>query len=133
MDKQPSSVVVETRVSIQTLATLHKYFEERGLPIGNRSEIIRTALDIYSNLLTTKDPTFIFTGVHDAYNYLLSKGIHFGQRGSKSHKSVIQALQAESLEMMDNIDNININKDDFNKAVDILNAVSEERTKQDND
>ena len=32
-----------------------------------------------------------------------------------------------------NIDNININKDDFNKAVDRLNAVSEERTKQDND
>ena len=135
----PSTVVVETRVKIEIQATLHKYFATRGLTITNRSELIRTSLDLYANLLVSKDFISPFTSAHESYNYLLSQGIHFGQRNSKANKSIIKTLQAESLELMAQDDTESLpalDKDKYNEALDVLSksdALSNKRTKQDND
>ena len=136
-----SKVVVETRVSVIHLAVAHKFISDRGLTVSNRSELIRTILDIFVGGLLSKQLVKDIDTVHEAHNYLLSKGIRFSQ-GSKGLNSIMKSLQEESLGFitegfnMHNNEDSGIDQDEFDKAMDILNeslAVSKDRTKQGNE
>tara|TARA_R110000824_G_scaffold77767_3_gene196561 strand:+ start:440 stop:838 length:399 start_codon:yes stop_codon:yes gene_type:complete len=130
VEQHPNSVVIETRVDIRELASIHKYFTNRGLVITSRSDLLRTIVNVYNGTVCNDNPELNFETVHNAYTYLMSHGLPFGQRGTKGRAKVIRALQAESIqeqavdEQMSNVD-----KDKFDEAVKMiqnLDAMSDE-------
>ena len=134
--ERPSSVVIETRVDIRKLAAIHQYFTSRGLIITSRSDLLRTVIDVYSGNLLSNTVVKGFDTLTDAYKYLMSQGLPFGQQGTKGRESVIRALQNESLmdtDMGEEIAGENIDESKYNDALKMLedaDAVSEKRTKQ---
>ena len=97
VEQHPNSVVIETRVDIRELAGVHKYFTNRGLVITSRSDLLRTIVNVYAGIVKSNNTDLDFKTVHEAYTYLMSHGLPFGQRGTKGRNKVIRALQNESL------------------------------------
>ena len=117
--EQPSSVVLETRTDIRKLATIHRYFASRGLTITSRSDLLRTLIDVYHGNLLNASKSNEFDSIHDAYNYLMSQGLPFGQLGVKRRGKIIQALQNEALAEV-NLASEDLDEDNYNEAIQML-------------
>jgi hypothetical protein len=98
-----AGTVIETRVDIRDLATIHKYFIKKGLTITNRSELVRTVIEVYKDLIVSSLSGNIkrFESQADAFNHLAQFGITF-KRNSKGHRNIIKMLQEEAVESFNN-------------------------------
>ena len=117
--EQPSSVVLETRTDIRKLATIHRYFASRGLTITSRSDLLRTLIDVYHGNLLNTSKANEFESIHEAYNYLMSQGIPFGQLGVKGRGKILKALQNEALSEV-NLGSDDIDPEKFKDAMKML-------------
>ena len=80
------SINTETRIDIQALATLAKYYiEEKGTSPGNRASIIRTALEDYTRLLVANNNAIPIKDNEQALEYL--KRMNIMQKSRKASKN----------------------------------------------
>lgn len=90
-------IIIETRIQLQTLAKLARYYLSHHRIVRSRSHLIRTALEEYVELL---DPSSLTPT--EALSILGELGLTNNKR---TRLSIMQDLQKESLEL----DNIPIN------------------------
>ena len=121
-----TSTVVESRLDICKLATIHKYFLSRDLNINNRSLLIRTIIEVYEGIITSSPSTDIkpFESNSEAFLYLSKHGITFKQ-GSKGHRDIIKALQDESLMEFEH-STITVDGEKVEDAMDMLRGDKDE-------
>lgn len=122
-----TSTVIESRLDICKLATIHKYFLSKDLFISNRSLLIRTIVEIYEGIITSSSATSIepFESPSEAFLYLSKHGITFKQ-GSKGHKDIIKALQNEVLSEF-KVDPLSgVNSEKMEDAMNILKSDKKE-------
>ncbi len=126
-----SKVVVESRIDITHLATIHKYFSSRGYNLRDRSSLIRTVINVYASIVGSYKNVEVFESESDAIEYLHSQGIVFKQ-GTRSGKSIIRALQEEAIKNFEGandtiIDMAGVDKDKFDEAMEILREDIDEK------
>lgn len=126
-----SKVVVESRIDITHLATIHKYFSSRGYTLRDRSSLIRTVINVYASIVGSYKNVEVFESESDAIEYLHNQGIVFKQ-GTRSGKSIIRALQEEAIKNFEGandtiIDMAGVDKDKFDEAMEILREDVDEK------
>ena len=96
--KVESSVPVQSRISIVTLAELEMYWASQGIKINSMSQLISWSLDILRELLYSngKLPKAIDL-VADAHNHLSELGLYQQGLKKRSMKKIANAMAFESL------------------------------------
>ena len=94
--KQESSIPVEGRVSIITLAEMDMYFASKGITVPNRSQLVAWTIQLMRDTLLANGtlPLEVKT-VAEGYNYLISRGLW--NPHSRGMKKVMNALAMENL------------------------------------
>ena len=122
-----TSTVIESRLDICKLATIHKYLLTKGLNINNRSLLVRTVIEIYEGLITSSSSANItpFESNSEAFAYLSRHGITFKQ-GSKGHRDIMKSLQDDSINDFELNTVSGVDKDKMDSALDILKTIDNE-------
>lgn len=96
--KQESSLPVQSRVSIVTLAELEKYWSNEGYQITNMSQLISWSLSLLREVLRANDKLqFDVMSVTEANRHLLSKGLYQKSMAKRGFKKRATALSFENL------------------------------------
>ena len=95
MEIRKKELVTTVRFSLQTAALLVRGFEQEGLSVQTKSEIISTSLETLARMIVKKYPELASKGVEEAEEFLRVRGL-LGKGPSK--KKVFESLQLESLQ-----------------------------------
>lgn len=117
MDKK-KTFVVEARVDARTIASLIIYFNRKLGMNFNRSEMVRTGLEIYVDLLIKNGKLTPVTSNYDALHIIQDAGYNIGKVGVKNNMLLAKEMQKESL-IADGLDPSYINDIDTIKDSDI--------------
>ena len=98
--KVESSIPVQGRISIVTLAELELYWRSEGVEIKSMSQLLAWSMGVLREVLVAngKLPRVIET-VSEAHQYLLSIGIYQPGMRKKGVKKISNALAFESMRM----------------------------------
>lgn len=96
--KEVKTAVIEARTDIRILFTLDEFFIQQGVVVQTRSELVRSALELLCNYLTTqrKAPHYTTRAFHEARNGLLRFGSM--NRGGQNQATLTAAMAREELE-----------------------------------
>ena len=96
--KQESSIPVQSRVSILTLAELEMYWDSQGYVVTTMSQLVSWSLDVLREALVANNklPQQI-TSVADANNHLIERGLYQKSVRGRGRKKIGQAISFENL------------------------------------
>ena len=128
----PKTAVYNVRLDIRAIATLHKYYTQKGIEFKSVSSLTRRVIETQANLLTSELGAQTFGSVEAAVSYLESCGLMGALKRGRS--SIVQELQAETI-IKDGLDpgylkrknTRTINPDQYEAARSILDKKDEER------
>jgi hypothetical protein len=95
--KQESSIPVQSRVSIVTLAELDKYWESEGYPPRTMSQLIAWSIETFATALKNSGKIEGIESVADAHNYLIGRRLYQNTMLRRGAPKINFALQTESL------------------------------------
>lgn len=96
--KKESSVPVQGRISIVSLAELDRYWQEIGHNIRTMSQLLSWSIDLLCEVLRANGmlPTE-FTSVADAHRYLLQRGLYQRSTEKRAFDKIGAAIRFENL------------------------------------
>ena len=95
--KQESSIPVQYRVSIVTLAGLAKYWESQGENIRTISQLSAWSMYLLSEILSSNGLYGEEMGVAEARNYLMQKGLYQKSSNDRSRMKIVNAIRFEGM------------------------------------
>lgn len=103
LDNKKKTFVVEARVDARTIASLIVYFNKKLGMKFNRSEMVRTGLEVYVDLLIKNGKLTPITSNYDALHIIQNAGYNIGKVGIKNNMLLSKEMQKESL-ILDGLD-----------------------------
>lgn len=99
-----SSVPVQSRVSVVTLAELEMYWGSKGVSIATMSQLLCWSIDMLRNILASNNQLpQVVESVAEAHNYLDKIGLYQPSMRERSMKKIANAIGFENLRL-DGID-----------------------------
>lgn len=96
--KQESSVPVQSRVSLVTLAELNMYWESSGHEIRSMSQLLAWSIDLLCEVLRANEKLPVsIEKVAEAHRYLKDKGIYQKSLEKRSFKKIGTAIRFDSM------------------------------------
>lgn len=95
--KQESSIPVQYRVSIVTLADLAKYWKRQGEHIRTISQLSAWSMYLLSEILRSNNLLEPEMGVAEARNYMMQEGLYQKSSNDRSFKKLISAVRFEEM------------------------------------
>ena len=95
--KQESSIPVQSRVSIVTLAALSNYWESEDRDIRTVSQLVSWSLYLLSEILTTNGMLGQEPSVEEARNYMLKKGLYQRGMDTRGYQKLNNAIKFQRI------------------------------------
>lgn len=93
--KIPRTFVVQGRVDARALATIAKYFANRGIAVKNRGHLLRQSLEVFAAILSSQDSKLAFNDTERALDFL--KRLHIHSVGNTT-KQIAQQIRVETID-----------------------------------
>lgn len=93
--KQESSVPVQSRVSVMTLAELDNYWNSEGYEIRSMSQLVSWSLDLLCEILDSNKLLTRVESIGEAHSYLKKKGLYQRSLEKRSFKKITKDIKYE--------------------------------------
>lgn len=91
---RPATTGASTRIDLRTLASLTHFWQQKGQPVRNVSELLRVSLETFLQLLALNDEIRPFDSHEEAYEYLRAHGL---REGLRLKKRFLESLSVDAL------------------------------------
>jgi hypothetical protein len=95
--KQESSIPVQSRVSIVTLATLDNYWTNEGRDIRTVSQLVSWSLYLLSEILTTNNMLGTEPSIEEARNHMMNRGLYQRNMDTKGYQKLGNAIRFQGM------------------------------------
>lgn len=96
--KQETSIPVQARVSLISLAELANYWESEGYRVRTMSQLIAWSLDILCETIKRNNAMpVVIEGVAEAHRHLEQRGLYQGSLKDRAYKKIGAAMRFETL------------------------------------
>ena len=99
--KRPLTCIVDSRVDIRDLATIHGFYVDKNIPILTKSSLIRQIVADFAHLMDAKHKV---TSSAAAGDILTRAGLLTAGRASRSDKNHLAQIQTETVETISTSD-----------------------------
>lgn len=95
--KQESSMSVNSRISMMTLAELAIYWNNEGYMMRSVSQLIAWSLDLMKDILVANGKIVATMDVRKAHEYLISRGLYQRSLKNRNQQKIATAIRFENM------------------------------------
>jgi len=95
--KQESSIPVQSRISIVTLASLDNYWRGEGKDIRTVSQLVSWSLYMLTEILTSNNLLGTDPSIEEARNYMMGRGLYQRGMDTRGYKKLGNAIRFQKM------------------------------------